>query len=504
MQYTENLNLNKPGPSDQYNIQHFNDNFDVLDSHVHAVEEAVSSTEIEITEKVNEAKQFPNMEGVCPVEKGGTGANNAQNALVNLHGSVPVVSEIPSTAEVTFMDRTPADVELGTPEVLDVKGITLDRLADAVYERIRTGGLFTNVKNGLVPKTGASTGVRFLSSEGIWRTPDGASTVYEATASSSWAVNGDTILRIKGDCTSVINDASVFGTRLTIINETESAQNVSLYLSGGSAVKSIPAKQSWYYVWTNYWNDGVGLSNKVASGDTRPVTSNAVFQERARGMVPDGVSIDDMVGPEWVGNWNVKPETLGHKPYIGGGLGYLTTWLYLEVKYYPAGTEQVMKTFDDVAVSRRFCPPGSGWLNHSDTMLSGHTYGGWYTHYDTGGIVRGSKDYGSGLNGCLVRMGFSYGQPYLFVYNNENAKVAGQDFVFAHVSKIQQALWEWGHFPDEYISFCSGSFINISGWGMDRCYAALYSSIDSLWMTGQVATDVNRLYAKVYANGLNR
>lgn len=379
MQYTENLNLNKPGPSDQYNIQHFNDNFDTIDNHIKILEDASSSVELEIAEKIAEAKEFPNMVGVCPINKGGTGANNAQDALVNLHGSVPVVSEIPSTAEVTFMDRTPADEELGTPEVLDVKGITLDRLADAVYERIRAGGLFTNVKNGLVPKTGASTGVRFLSSEGIWRTPDGASTVYEATASSSWAVNGDTILRIKGDCTSVINDASVFGTRLTIINETESAQNVSLYLSGGSAVKSIPAKQSWYYVWTNYWNDGVGLSNKVASGDTRPITSNAVFQERSRGVVPAGVSIDNMVGPEWVGTWKTTEATLGRFPYASGVNNPVNATLNI----YATGmdiTEQEMIYYNNI-ISRRRYSSNTGWLNHSGTPVTGTYYGGWRVEY---------------------------------------------------------------------------------------------------------------------------
>ena len=277
MQYTENLNLNKPGPSDQYNIQHFNDNFDTLDSHIHNLEEASTSVELEITEKVEEAKQFPNMNGVCPINKGGTGANNARTALNNLHSGIEVVSDIPANGEVTFINRTPADVEPGTPETFDVKGITLDKLAAKVYELIRADtGLFTQAKNGLVPKTGAGQGVRFLSSEGVWRTPDGASTVYEATASSSWAVNGDTILRIKGDCTSVVGNATVFGTRLTVVNETANYQSVSMMKQGGHEVVPFAPGGSANYVWTGYWNAGVGVAPAVATPDPRPVSSEAV------------------------------------------------------------------------------------------------------------------------------------------------------------------------------------------------------------------------------------
>lgn len=279
MQYTENLNLNKPGPSDQYNIQHFNDNFDTIDSHIHGLEEASTSVELEITEKVEEAKQFPNMNGVCPVNKGGTGANNAQTALNNLHSGIEVVSDIPANGEVTFINRTPADVELGTPEVYDVKGITLDKLAAKVYELIRADtGLFTQAKNGLVPKTGAGQGVRFLSSEGVWRTPDGASTVYEATASSSWAVNGDTILRIRADCTSVVGDATVYGTKLTVVNETENYQQASLRKAGGTEIVTFRPGGSVVFIWTGYWNPEVGVDTVVDGNSPIAVSSKAVAE----------------------------------------------------------------------------------------------------------------------------------------------------------------------------------------------------------------------------------
>ena len=136
MQYTPNLNLNKPGPSDQYNIQHFNDNFDTLDSHVHSLEESAGSIELELTEKIDEAEQFSNMQGVCPISKGGTGANNAQAALNNLHGSVQIMSEMPNTAEVTFINHTPADPQEGTPEIKDVQGVSIDVLAEKVFEKM--------------------------------------------------------------------------------------------------------------------------------------------------------------------------------------------------------------------------------------------------------------------------------------------------------------------------------------------------------------------------------
>ena len=254
MEYTTNLNLNKPGSSDQYNIQHFNDNFDTLDSHIHTLEESAADVELEIVEKIAEAEQFSNMQGICPISKGGTGANNAQTALNNLHDSVQILNEMPNTAEVTFINHTPADPQEGTPEVKDLQGVSIDVLAEKVFEKIRTDpGLFSQTKNGFVPKTGASTSTRFLSASGVWQAPPGASTVYEATASQSWTVTGDTVLRIEDDCTSVIGNAQVYGTKLIILNETNNPQNVSLLLDGGPDVKQIGAGSMWQYIWTGYW-----------------------------------------------------------------------------------------------------------------------------------------------------------------------------------------------------------------------------------------------------------
>ena len=254
MQYTTNLNLNKPGPSDQYNIEHFNQNFDILDSHVHALEESAGSIELELTEKINEAEQFSNMQGVCPTNKGGTGANNAQAALNNLHGSVQVTSDIPDTAEVTFVNHTPADPQEGTPEIKDVQAATLSNFANKAFSLARGDtNIFSATKNGLVPKTGGGSDIRFLGSDGMWRTPDGNSTVYEATSSSSWDVINDTILRIEADCTSVIGNATQYGTKLTVINETASDQDISINLESGFDVVSVPAGEMQMYIWTGFW-----------------------------------------------------------------------------------------------------------------------------------------------------------------------------------------------------------------------------------------------------------
>lgn len=273
MQYTANLNLNKPGSSDQYNIQHFNDNFDTLDSHVHALEESAGSIELELTEKINEAEQFSSMQGVCPINKGGTGANSAQAALNNLHGSVQVTSDIPDTAEVTFINHTPADQQEGTPEIKDVQAATLSNFANKAFSLARGDtNVFSATKNGLVPKTGGGSDIRFLSSDGLWRTPDGSATVYEATTSSSWNIINDTILRIEDDCTSVIGDATQYGTKLTVINETASDQNISINLESGFDVVSVPAGQMQMYIWTGFWRvqssggGGGGVSNNAPIG----------------------------------------------------------------------------------------------------------------------------------------------------------------------------------------------------------------------------------------------
>ncbi len=99
----------------------------------------------------------------------------------------------------------------------------------------------------------------------------------------------DTTFRVQGDATLTIQDSAVFGTRVTVLNETDGPLNVVLTLSTGSSVKTVPAGQSWLFVWTGYWNDGLGSSPEVTAGDLRPVTSNAVAQYKS-----DSVASGDM------------------------------------------------------------------------------------------------------------------------------------------------------------------------------------------------------------------
>ncbi len=99
----------------------------------------------------------------------------------------------------------------------------------------------------------------------------------------------DTTFRVQGDAALTIQDSAVFGTRVTVLNETDGPRNVILRLSTGSSVKTVPAGQSWLFVWTGYWNDGLGSSPEVTEGDLRPVTSDAVAQYKS-----DSVASGDM------------------------------------------------------------------------------------------------------------------------------------------------------------------------------------------------------------------
>ena len=70
--YTENYNLKKPGRTDFYSVQDFNDNADIIDT--------------ALNNKLN--KDFSNISsgagGAVPIANGGTGATTAATALSNL------------------------------------------------------------------------------------------------------------------------------------------------------------------------------------------------------------------------------------------------------------------------------------------------------------------------------------------------------------------------------------------------------------------------------------
>lgn len=136
MNYSLNLDLLEPTPGDQYNIDHFNQNAEILDEHIHNLEESSDalsqalntglSAERAAREAGDEAsRQFANLQGVCPVAKGGTGSTTKQDAIDNLFSEIPQLLSVNDTDMFTFLRSG------------SVKKTTLDIFVRKLYELIK-------------------------------------------------------------------------------------------------------------------------------------------------------------------------------------------------------------------------------------------------------------------------------------------------------------------------------------------------------------------------------
>lgn len=136
MNYSLNLDLLEPTPGDQYNIDHFNQNAEILDEHIHNLEESSDalsqalntglSAERAAREAGDEAsKQFDNMQGICPVAKGGTGSTTKQDAIDNLFSEIPQLLSVNDSDMFTFLRSG------------SVKKTTLDIFVRKLYELIK-------------------------------------------------------------------------------------------------------------------------------------------------------------------------------------------------------------------------------------------------------------------------------------------------------------------------------------------------------------------------------
>jgi microcystin-dependent protein len=135
MNYTTNLNLNKPEKAEQFNIDHWNDNMDTIDTAVQGeidtrtsqVQTLTQNLGDEVTARQNgveDAKNLANATGTLAVAKGGTGMTTDQAALENLCASVPSPSSLETTDNILFMRST------------NVKKIDMDTVATKVYDLI--------------------------------------------------------------------------------------------------------------------------------------------------------------------------------------------------------------------------------------------------------------------------------------------------------------------------------------------------------------------------------
>lgn len=140
MKYTKNFNLNKPDISDQYNIEHFNDNADSIDS---AIQKEINDRKADtqsLTSKITaegtsrasdivEAKKMSNMTGVATIPQGGTGKTAAQDALEALSAGISVIggkSEINNDDRLLFKRST------------NVKSVKFSDLQDNIIDTVNT------------------------------------------------------------------------------------------------------------------------------------------------------------------------------------------------------------------------------------------------------------------------------------------------------------------------------------------------------------------------------
>lgn len=136
MNYTTHYNLNKPEPAEQYNINHWNQNSDTVDTALYNEVERATSAEgtlttnlvSEITARENDcdnARDLANATGVLSVAKGGTGMATIPTALNNL---VSQVTDLAPTTGDKFLFKNNNNVNT----------VDLDSFATKIYQLIRS------------------------------------------------------------------------------------------------------------------------------------------------------------------------------------------------------------------------------------------------------------------------------------------------------------------------------------------------------------------------------
>ena len=269
MNYTPNLNLNKPEKAEQYNIDHWNDNSDIIDNYANTETSARLAGDASLQSQVNENRNVTRLIGTVGISQGGTGKTTAQEAINNLHSGVQTQSSIDANDEVTFIKRTHADVSLGIEESIDVKGVTLNTLASKVFDLLKANNnnLFSSSQNGLTPKTNSASLTNFLRSDGVWAVPPRTGDDFiDVQASNSYSLTSNTIFKITATSavTIVLTDPSQIGLKATFINNSDTlTHSLSTTNVEGSTVDSV-LPNSYFEItwngsaWVNLTAPGVG------------------------------------------------------------------------------------------------------------------------------------------------------------------------------------------------------------------------------------------------------
>lgn len=268
MDYTENLKMNRPEPADQFDLDHWNHNTDILDAYAKQETDERKASDDKLQKEIDASLKMENITGVLPVEQGGTGKTERQEALNELSSEVQLKDDIGEDDEVVFIHRTKSDESLGVEASHDVQNVKMNALAQKVFEIIKTR-TFAKDSNGFVPMTGSAGSAAFLSAQGTWDNPSFVESKIEANSSQTVSVSDNTIIRITaGQSISVIlEDCVKLGCTVTFINSTAITHTLSCNSVAANKLSTIQPNAFFKIAW-----NGSKWQNIVAPGVGKRIT----------------------------------------------------------------------------------------------------------------------------------------------------------------------------------------------------------------------------------------
>ena len=271
MDYTENLKMNRPEPADQFDLDHWNHNTDILDAYAKQETDERKAADDKLQKEIDASLKMENITGVLPVEQGGTGKTERQEALNELSSEVQLKDDIGEDDEVVFIHRTESDKSLGVEASHDVQNVKMNTLAQKVFEIIKTR-TFAKDSNGFVPmagSAGSAGSAAFLSAQGTWDNPSFVESKIEANSSQTVSVSDNTIIRITaGQSISVIlEDCVKLGCTVTFINSTAITHTLSCNSVAANKLSTIQPNAFFKIAW-----NGSKWQNIVAPGVGKRIT----------------------------------------------------------------------------------------------------------------------------------------------------------------------------------------------------------------------------------------
>lgn len=268
MDYTENLKMNRPEPADQFDLDHWNHNTDILDAYAKQETDERKASDDKLQKEIDASLKMENITGVLPIEQGGTGKTERQEALNELSSEVQLKDDIGEDDEVVFIHRTKSDESLGVEASHDVQNVKMNALAQKVFEIIKTR-TFAKDSNGFVPMAGSSGSAAFLSAKGTWDNPSFVESKIEAKSSQTVSVSDNTIIRITaGQSISVIlEDCVKLGCTVTFINSTAITHTLSCNSVAANKLSTIQPNAFFKIAW-----NGSKWQNIVAPGVGKKIT----------------------------------------------------------------------------------------------------------------------------------------------------------------------------------------------------------------------------------------